>query len=248
MTPTYYIDDSRLRLAWVIPFSLILWAALLTLFAVLLEKTASPPPELAPAQVRIVELPPAAGLQGGVAAQHPAIAPSKPKIETPKPKTHIKAHRAAVPPHVSVHPIKPKELPAPILPPSPSGIGKESNEPSASSGHPSTAVETSGAGAGRGAGNGTGIGSDSAGARAIFAPKPVIPDSLREEAFQTVAVARFKVTYNGQVQVTLVTPTESPQLNELLLETLKRWRFFPAMKSGVAVDSQFELRIPISVE
>jgi protein TonB len=46
----------------------------------------------------------------------------------------------------------------------------------------------------------------------------------------------------------LVTSTESPQLNELLLETLSRWRFFPAMKSGVAVDSQFDLRIPISVQ
>jgi len=82
----------------------------------------------------------------------------------------------------------------------------------------------------------------------MYAPKPVIPDSLREEAFQTVAVARFKVTYDGQVQVTLITPTENPQLNELLLETLKGWRFFPAMKSGVAIDSQFDLRIPISVE
>jgi protein TonB len=71
---------------------------------------------------------------------------------------------------------------------------------------------------------------------------------LREEAIQTVAVARFKVTYDGQVQVALTTPTESPRLNELLLETLKQWRFFPAMKSGVAIDSQFDLRIPISVQ
>jgi periplasmic protein TonB len=247
MTPTFYVEDSRLRLAWVIPFSLILWVALLTLFGLLLERTAPPPPELAPAEVRIVELPPTAGLQGGAGARHPAAPPSKPKIERPKPRTHTEIRRVAMP-HVRVHSIKPKELPVPLLPPSPSGTAKESNEASAPSGHSSSGAETPGAGAGRGAGSGTGIGTDSSGARAIYAPKPVIPDSLREEAFQTVAVARFKVTYDGQVQVTLVTPTESPQLNELLIETLKNWRFFPAMKSGVAVDSQFELRIPISVE
>jgi len=245
MTSSYELDNPRLRLAWVIPVSLILWAALLTLFAVLLERTAPSPPELAPAEVRIVELPPAAGLQGGAAVQHPAIAPPKPKAETPKPR--IKIRRAALPP-VRVHPAKPKALTAPLLPPSPSGTAKEPTGVSSPAGPVSASTEPASAGAGRGAGSGAGIGSDSGGARAIYAPKPVIPDSLREETFQTVAVARFKITYDGQVQVTLITPTESPQLNQLLLETLKQWRFFPAMKSGVAIDSQFDLRIPISVQ
>jgi len=247
MTSSYQIDDPRLRLAWVIPVSLILWAALLTLFALLLERTAPSPPELAPAEVRIVELPPTAGLQGGGAVQHPAVAPSKLGVETPKPKPHIKIRRAAPPP-VKVHPAKPKALTAPLLPPSPSGTAQEPTGGSSPAGPVSTSTEATSAGAGRGAGSGAGIGSDSGGARAIYAPKPVIPDSLREDAFQTVAVARFKVTYDGQVQVTLITPTESPQLNEVLLETLRQWRFFPATKSGVAVDSQFDLRIPISVQ
>jgi periplasmic protein TonB len=247
MTSAYRIDDSRLRLAWVIPFSLILWAALLTLFAFLLERTAPPPPELSAAEVRIVELPPTAGLQGGAAVQHPAATAPKPRLETPKPKSHVRIKRAA-PPLVKVHPAKPKVPPAPLEPPSPAGTAKEASEALAPSGPPSSGTEAPSAGAGHGAGSGAGIGSDSTGARAIYAPKPVIPDSLREEAFQTVAVARFKVTYDGQVEVTLVTPTESPQLNELLLETLKQWRFFPAIKSGVAINSQFDLRIPISVE
>jgi periplasmic protein TonB len=245
MTSTYYIHDAR-RLAWVIPLSLILWAALLTLFALLLERTAPPPPEPAPAELRIVELPPTAGLQGGAAVQHPAAAPPKPKVETPKPKPHIKIRRAALP--VRVHPVKPKIPPAPLLPPSASGTAKGPTEAAPSAGPPTASGEAAGAGAGQGAGSGAGIGSDSSGARAIYAPKPVIPDSLREESFQTVAVARFKVSYDGQVQVTLITPTESPQLNELLLETLKQWRFFPAVKSGVTIDSQFDLRIPISVQ
>jgi len=247
MASTYHIDDPRLRLAWVIPVSLILWTALITLFALLLERTAPPSPEIAPAEVRIVELPPTGGLQGGAAVQHPAAAATQPKLETPKPKPHIKIKRA-VPPRVRVHPAKPKALFEPPFPPSPSGTAKESNEAPARAGALSTGSEVPGAGGERGTGSGVGIGSDSSGARALYAPQPVIPDNLREEAFQTVAVARFRVTYDGQVQVTLTTPTESPQLNELLLETLRQWRFFPAMKSGVAVDSQFDLRIPISVQ
>jgi periplasmic protein TonB len=246
VTLTQYIDDPRLRLAWVIPLSLILWAVLLTSFAILLERTAPPTPELAPAEVRIVELPPTAGLQGGAGVQHPATAPTRPKIATPKPKLHIKIRRAALSP-VRMHPAKPK-VTAPVLPPSASGTAKEATEVSPATGTTSAGSEATSTGAGRGTGSGAGIGNDSSGARAIYAPKPVIPDSLREEAFQTVAIARFKVTYDGQVQVTLITATESPQLNELLLETLKQWRFFPAMKSGVAVDSQFDLRIPVSVQ
>jgi len=244
---SYHIDDPRLRLAWVIPASLILWAALLTLFALLLERTAPSPPELAPAEVRIVELPPTAGLQGGKETRHPVTAPPKSRVEAPKPKLRVKIRRAALP-SVKVHPAKLKAPAAPLLPPSSSGTAKEPAEVSPPNGPPSATTEAASAGAGRDTASGTGIGSDSGGARAIYAPKPVIPDSLRVEAFQTVAVARFKVTYDGQVQVSLITPTESPQLNELLLETLSQWRFFPAMKSGVAIDSQFDLRIPISVQ
>ncbi len=254
---SYPTDDPRLRLAWVIPVSLILWAALLTLFALLLERTTPPPPELAPAEVRIVELPPTAGLQGGGAAQHPAAAPSKPRVATPKPKPRIKIRRAVLPPVrvYRVHPAKPKAPVAPILPPSPSGTAKKPAEATPPAGPSSGGTEASSggieagsAGSGRGGGSGAGIGSDNVGARAIYAPKPVIPDSLRDEPLQAVAVARFKVGYDGQVQVTLIMPTESPQLNELLLETLRQWRFFPAMKSGVAINSQFDLRIPISVQ
>jgi protein TonB len=248
MTTSYHTDDPRLRLAWVIPVSLILWAVLLTLFALLLEKTTPPAPELAPAEVRILETPPPAGLQGGAAVhEHPASAVPKPRPAPPKPKPQIKIRRAALPP-VKMHPARLKAPAAQSLPPSTSGTAKRPAEVAPSGGGPSASTETPNAGAGRGAGSGAGSGSDSSGARAIYAPKPVIPDSLREEAFEIVAVARFKVTYDGQVQVTLITPTESPRLNELLLETLRQWRFFPAMKSGVAIDSQFDLRIPISVE
>jgi len=34
----------------------------------------------------------------------------------------------------------------------------------------------------------------------------------------------------------------------VLLDTLKQWKFFPAVKNGVAIESSFEVRIPISVQ
>jgi periplasmic protein TonB len=92
------------------------------------------------------------------------------------------------------------------------------------------------------------MGSDSSGARALYAPTPDIPDDMRDEPFQAVAVAHFTVSNNGDVRVSLTQPTANPRMNQILLDTLKQWRFFPAMKSGIAVDSEFDLRIPITVQ
>jgi protein TonB len=99
-----------------------------------------------------------------------------------------------------------------------------------------------------GTGGGSGLGSDSLGARAIYSPVPKIPDDLRDMAFEAVAVAHFEVSYDGNVKVTLAKPTPDPRLNQILLSTLQQWRFFPAMKGGVAIDSAFDVRIPISVQ
>jgi periplasmic protein TonB len=247
MARSYHGDDP-LRLAWVIPSSLLLWAAMLTLFAILLERTTPPRPELAPAEVRIVELPPSGGLRGRAAVKHPSIIAATPRAAARKYKPYVHTRAASVA-AVKVHQARPKErrTAQPLVPPSALGIAKKSNEVPQPAGQASAGTEAAPAGV-QATGSSAGMGSDSSGARAIYAPEPVIPDNLREEAFQTVAVARFKVTYEGQVKVTLTAPTASPELNELLLETLKKWRFFPAMKTGVPIDSQFDLRIPISVQ
>jgi protein TonB len=85
------------------------------------------------------------------------------------------------------------------------------------------------------------------GARVIFQPLPKIPDDLREDALHTVAVARFHVAANGTATVELITPTPNPKLNQVLLDTLKTWRFFPAIKDGNPVASLQDLRIPVEV-
>ena len=58
----------------------------------------------------------------------------------------------------------------------------------------------------------------------------------------------FKVAPDGTVEVTLAQPTPNPRLNQILLNVLKEWRFFPAMKDGIAINSEFDVRIPISVQ
>ena len=82
----------------------------------------------------------------------------------------------------------------------------------------------------------------------MYAPTPTIPDDLREGTFSTMAVARFKVSSDGSVEVSLVKPTPNPRLNQILLDTLKQWKFFPAMKDGIATIPTFEVRIPIAVQ
>lgn len=96
--------------------------------------------------------------------------------------------------------------------------------------------------------NSRSLGNDSFGARAAYAPLPEIPDDLRNNVFETEAIAHFVVERDGTTEVSLTRPTTSPRLNEVLLETLRQWQFEPAEKNGAAIRSEFDLRIPIAVE
>ena len=237
MTPGGF-DESPRRLLWIVPVALLIWSAVLLAFGFLLRQTTPPAPALSPVEARIVELPPVASLQGGAA---PASAHPAPHV-APKPHPI---------PHPHVHAIKPSAIPKA---PSINGTAKKkpAERPAPPAGASTAAKPTrpapAGVAGGKGVGSGAGVGSDSGGARAIYAPTPEIPDDMREEPLEAVAMAHFKVAADGQVEVALVKPTQNPRLNEILLDTLKQWRFFPAMRNGAAVDSEFDVRIPISIQ
>jgi periplasmic protein TonB len=248
-------DEPWRRLPWIVLAAVIAWIVLLAAFARMLERQSVPaaPPEAI--EARLVELPPpTAGLQGGgapAASAHAVPRPAPPILKArPRPRPVHRVRKAVV-----------KPPPAIMEPPSPFGTAKHVEPPApessvASKGPTGGAIEhggggkegSGGIGGGSGTGSGAGIGSDSSGARAMYAPTPTIPDDMRENPFSTVAVARFRVSPEGNVEVTLVTPTSNPRLNEILLETLKQWKFFPAMKDGIAINSEFEVRIPIAVQ
>lgn len=86
------------------------------------------------------------------------------------------------------------------------------------------------------------------GARAIYHPMPDIPEELREEAINALAVVRFYVAPDGAVTADLVKATFSPLLNRVILETMRSWRFFPAIVDGKAVASVQDVRIRLEVK
>ncbi|HVB81910.1 MAG TPA: hypothetical protein VNE82_18425 [Candidatus Binataceae bacterium] len=239
-TASPFLDEPWRRLVWIAPLSVAIWAALLLAFGLMLRQTAPSLPELKPIEARIVELPPVVGgLQAGPAAPRHPVAPARPK-------PHLEVRRKMIAP---IHPHKERIIPE--APPSLAGTRKAPAESSTAATRPATGASAEGGGtpqAKESTGGGSGLGSDSLGARAIYSPVPKIPDDLREVAFEAVAVAHFEVSYDGNVKVTLVKPTADPRINQILLSTLRQWRFFPAMRGGVAIDSVFDLRIPISVQ
>ncbi|WP_241975087.1 energy transducer TonB [Paraburkholderia sp. BL17N1] len=84
-------------------------------------------------------------------------------------------------------------------------------------------------------------------ARAIAQPLPPVPDELREQAYQTVATARLVIHTDGSVAVELIKPTQYPRLNQIVLETLRSWRFFPAMQDGRPVETRQDIRVHFNV-
>ncbi len=191
------------------------------------------PPEHNAIEARLIEVippPTPAGLQGGAA---PAVVAKPKTVEKPHPKKVATLH--------------PKVVAPPLIAPSEtSEVGSGPSVPT-TSGAPGKEASV-GIPGGTGIGSGAGIGNDASGARAIYAPTPTIPDDLREDVFQAVAIAHFKVGPDGSVEVTLAQPTPNPRINQILLNTLREWKFFPAMKDGIAINSEFDVRIPISVQ
>jgi hypothetical protein len=106
----------------------------------------------------------------------------------------------------------------------------------------------SGVGIGSGSGTGPGFGTGGSGPRAIYAPAPTIPDDMRDEVMHATAVARFEVSHDGRATVTLLTTTDYSELDDAILDTLKQWRFLPAIKNGVAIDSEADVRLLLSVQ
>ncbi|MCP3727568.1 TonB family protein [Paraburkholderia sp. CNPSo 3272] len=84
-------------------------------------------------------------------------------------------------------------------------------------------------------------------ARLLSQPLPEVPDDLRDQAFQAVAVVRFAVHADGTFDIELVKPTQNPRLNQILLATLRQWRFFPAIENGRPVESHQDVRVHFNV-
>jgi periplasmic protein TonB len=196
------------------------------------RRVEAPPKRVEPTRPR----PPAPAPQPPPAVSEPIAAPpvTLPRADVIEPP----APRADAPP-----------APSPVVPQPPTGTATGPSGDRAAPTGPATSSLPPGPTTPSGSTGGTeGVpGGGNMGARAIYSPLPEIPESLRRRTLELVAVARFRVAANGSAQVELTQPTSEPELNQALLASLRRWRFFPAMQDGKPAASAVEIRIPISV-
>jgi protein TonB len=220
MTSILELDNPWRRLPWSLPLALVICAGILWEFGHILER--APVHQTVPASIEaeLVDLPPPPVVEHlRPEPERPKPAPQRAKMPTPAPTAPLIAAPSA--------PASEDRTPAPAAPPPPPAPVQPTARPA-----PDT----------RSAGTAT------MGAQAIVRPMPQIPDELREDAFNAVAVARFHIAADGTATFELAKPTPNPRLNRLLLEKLREWRFFPAMRDGKPVPSDQDVRITFEVK
>ncbi|WP_434115162.1 energy transducer TonB [Paraburkholderia caffeinilytica] len=216
--------------------ALIVWIVFLFQLGRWLGVSASTHAPAKPLEMQLVELdPPKAPVAAPSAAvaTHAPITPAKPK-QPADPRPHASTQAHATPPVLSKPDVQSAQSVAPAQSAPTTEEAKPSAEPLARATAPSAeSANTSSSG--------------DAAAHAISQPLPELPDDLREQAYQTVATARFAIHVDGSVEVDLIKPTSNPRLNQILLETLRKWRFFPAMQAGHPVESRQDVRVHFNV-
>jgi periplasmic protein TonB len=239
MAAAVFRDDPWRRVPWLLPV-----ASGLTLLSLVgfLKLLAGPPFVAPPAPVVEVELVELAPSPAAPRAPPPPAAEPPVTLEPPPPPPLLQSTQPPpkpvpepepapvakpVPPPPPPHPARPQRTAPSVMPP-PAAPAAPSPAPAP----PVASVPPNG-------GN--------MGARTLYQPLPEIPEELRRRALDLVAVARFRVAANGSAEVELIQPTPDAALNRALLDTLKKWRFFPAMEGGKPQASTIEIRIPISV-
>lgn len=269
-------DDARVRLPFVALATLVLWFAMLTIFGLLLNWTPAVPPVPAPVEISLMDISGLAG-GGGGSSTGTSQSSSRPAAAMNPKKAAARSAAARVQPRAG-HSVRPHQREAakistpmhhiaeahdPSLPrkvltpakaePNSANFSAPIKGGGASGGTGGGYRSGSGAGSGAGvagSGNGTegGFGNGGSGPRAIYAPVPNIPDDMRDEVMRATAVVRFHVRRDGEAHATLITSTDYSELDDLILATLQQWRFSPAVRDGVKVDADAEVRLLITVQ
>ena len=244
LSHTADIDNPWHRLPWTLPTALLIWTVALVGLAYFMAKPTQQPVELPPIDAQLLEQSvPAAAHERPSAVRKSKLLPQIRPQQTPEnPHTEQDpaARKAAV---TTTNPAV--SLPAAAAP----GGAQATSGEGLATGTGKTSAN-SGAQAGSYDGKGPTRGSiyASSGARAIVQPMPQIPDDLREGAFNSAALARFHIAVDGSATVELAKPTPNPRLNRILLDSLRKWRFIPAIKNAKPVASTEEIIVKIEVK
>ncbi|PCE25729.1 hypothetical protein BWP39_14475 [Paraburkholderia acidicola] len=221
------MDQSCARFSGAFVVAAIVWTLLLTRIGGWLgddAKPVTPPPAL---QMQLVELPPP--------PSPPTPSPAPSPVESPSHTTAARPSQPAVRERAAPHRAQTEAPAEPAPSPAPAPAAAATEAPTAHAPSTATATDTP---------KPTGF----AEARLLSQPLPELPDDLREVAYQTVAIARFAVHVDGTCDVELIKPTQNPRLNQILLEALHNWRFFPALDNGRPVESHRDVRVHFNVQ
>ena len=249
------MDSPWHRLPWTLPSALVIWAVALWGLAFFMGKPTPLPVEAPPVEAQFIEEPVVAVTQKEQPAEVRHSRPLAPKpavVHQPKLLSPVRPQ-----PPLSKESAHTEQNPAPqkaevttntVL----TALGAAMGAPRAIPEGKGTATGNipvnSSAQTGSSAGKGRGNMYANSGARAILRPMPQIPDELRDGAFHAAALARFHIAADGSVAVELAKPTPNPRLNRLLLDSLKKWRFIPAIRDGKPVASTEEIVVKIEVK
>lgn len=85
-------------------------------------------------------------------------------------------------------------------------------------------------------------------AKILDAPTPEIPGEFQSEAFKSAVTARFQIGADARVAVQLLDSSGNEEIDRLVLNTLKKWKFQPATVDDEPVPSSRRLRVELEVE
>jgi TonB family protein len=85
-------------------------------------------------------------------------------------------------------------------------------------------------------------------AEPLFTPEPEISPELKEQCFKSCCIAKFLIGANGNTSVQLLSSSGSQEVDEIAIETLRRWKFKPAQLDGRPVESSRKIKVEFEIE
>ena len=83
---------------------------------------------------------------------------------------------------------------------------------------------------------------------AVYTPAPAIPSYLQDDYLKASVVIEFMISSTGVATPRLIGSSSNDQLDAIALETVEKWKFRPAEKNNVPIDSKVRLRIEFEVQ
>lgn len=234
-------DAPKVRIALAVVLAFLLWFTFLLEFGRWLATPNAAPTAEEPLEMRVVEIDPPAStssLHPARAAPAPAASPSPPRPPKPvePPRRALQQHAASI--------TKPNADTRATQSIAPLQSVPMTSESKAAAEAPSHTVEGSQE---KQSATPSATSSNDAAGRSLSQPLPELPDDLREQAYQTIATARFVIHVDGSVEVELIKPTPNPRLNQILLQALHKWRYLPAIQGGHPVETRQDVRVHFNV-